>query len=70
MLYSQRLGKNQDALSHEKIMQAHQRLQKKLKDNISLIMKLIVSVPGTIPRREGGKLNRILDLRKAGVVPV
>jgi len=65
------LGKeNQDALSHEKIMQAHERLQKKLKDNIGLTMKLIVSVPGTIPRSEGGKLNRILDLRKAGVVPV
>jgi phenylacetate-CoA ligase len=43
-------------------------LQKKLKDNIGLTMKLIVSVPGAIPRSEGGKLNRILDLRKANVV--
>ena len=70
VLYSALGKENQDALSHEKIMQAHERLQKKLKDNIGLTMKLIVSVPGTIPRSEGGKLNRILDLRKAGVVPV
>ena len=39
---------NEDTLSHEKIVQAYQRLQKKLKDNIGLTMKLSISVPGTI----------------------
>jgi hypothetical protein len=29
-----------------------------------LIMKLTVSLPGTIPRSEGGKLNRVPYLRK------
>ena len=65
-----RLTKNMKTPCAGRILQAHQRLQKKLKDNIGLTMKLIVSVPGTIPRSEGGKLNRILDLRRAGVAHV
>jgi phenylacetate-CoA ligase len=51
-------------LEHERIQQAAHHLRKKLKEHIGLTMKLNVSVPGTIPRSEGGKLNRILDLRK------
>lgn len=37
---------------------------KKIKDNTGLSMHLHLLVPGAIPRSEGGKLNRIIDLRK------
>jgi len=29
-----------------------------------LSMKIVITIPGAIPRSEGGKLNRISDLRK------
>jgi phenylacetate-CoA ligase len=53
-----------NVLSHQRVLQAHQDLVKKLKEQIGLTMKLHVSAPGTIPRSEGGKLSRIVDLRK------
>ncbi|PBQ32998.1 phenylacetate--CoA ligase [Sphingobacteriaceae bacterium] len=53
-----------DVLKHEKIQFAHKGLSKKIKDDIGLSMKIHLACPGTIPRSEGGKLNRILDLRK------
>ena len=47
---------------------AHRDLQghivKKIKDNIGLTMKITLEGPGSIPRSEGGKLNRIIDKRK------
>ncbi|WP_343606468.1 AMP-binding protein [Fluviicola sp.] len=52
-----------DVLLHEKIQYAHKGLGKKIKDDIGLSMKIHLACPGTIPRSEGGKLNRILDLR-------
>jgi len=51
-------------MSHDKIQQAQKGLSKKIKDDIGLSMKINLAVPGTIPRSEGGKLNRISDLRK------
>lgn len=39
-------------------------LQKKIKDTIGLTMQVELMAPGSIPRSEGGKLNRIIDLRK------
>jgi len=53
-----------DIIGHESVLLVHHELEKKLKEHIGLTMKVSVSVPGTIPRSEGGKLNRILDLRK------
>lgn len=53
-----------DVMQHDKITNAHKALSKKIKDEIGLSMKINLSSPGTIPRSEGGKLNRILDLRK------
>lgn len=55
---------NEDVLKHEKIQSAHKGLGKKIKEDIGLSMKINLSSPGTIARSEGGKLNRILDLRK------
>jgi phenylacetate-CoA ligase len=47
----------------EKVKAMKQSLQKKLKYNIGLSFVVTPMLPGTIPRSEGGKLNRILDLR-------
>ena len=38
-------------------------LSKKIKDNIGLSMKINIVKMGEIPRSEGGKLSRIVDLR-------
>lgn len=53
-----------EVLQHDKIQYAHKGLGKKIKDDIGLSMKIHLVCPGTIPRSEGGKLNRILDLRE------
>ncbi|MCB0571323.1 MAG: phenylacetate--CoA ligase [Phaeodactylibacter sp.] len=42
----------------------HHELTKKIKDNIGLSMKITLCEPGSIPRSEGGKLSRVVDLRK------
>jgi len=39
-------------------------LAHKIKANVGISMDVILEIPGTIPRSEGGKLNRIVDLRK------
>jgi phenylacetate-CoA ligase len=39
-------------------------IQSKIKGMIGLNMKVTLMVPGTIPRSEGGKLRRVVDLRK------
>jgi len=53
--------KNNDALNN-----AYNKLQKKIKDNIGLTMRVNLLMPGDIPRSEGGKMNRIIDKRKKG----
>ncbi len=53
-----------EIMTSEKIVQACKMLEKKLKDNIGLSLNVKIEEPGTIPRSEGGKLNRILDLRQ------
>jgi phenylacetate-CoA ligase len=54
----------ENIIHHDKVKQAHHTLTRKLKDNTGLTLKVIASLPGTIPRSEGGKLSRIVDLRK------
>jgi phenylacetate-CoA ligase len=49
----------------DRVRRAVHGLEKKLKDHIGLHMNVSVAAPGTIPKSEGGKLNRILDLRKS-----
>lgn len=51
-------------LSHDTVVQAQKQLQIKIKAAIGLSMKVSVLAPQTINRSEGGKLNRILDMRK------
>ncbi len=40
------------------------RIQHEIKGTIGLNMKVTLVLPGAIPRSEGGKLRRVLDLRK------
>jgi len=44
----------------------HRLLGKKIKEHIGLTMAITLVEPGSVPRSEGGKLNRVLDLRKGG----
>lgn len=53
-----------DVLGHDTVIGAQKQLQVKIKADIGLSMKVCVKAPQTINRSEGGKLNRILDLRK------
>lgn len=41
-----------------------ERFAKKIKDNIGISVRVTICAPGTIPFSEGGKLNRVVDLRK------
>ena len=50
--------------SNERLSAMYRSLQKKIKDNIGLTMKVHLMAPGEIPRSEGGKTNRIIDTRK------
>lgn len=52
--------------SHDRLGTMYRTLQKKIKDNIGLTMKVQIVAPGEIPRSEGGKTSRIIDLRKKG----
>lgn len=46
------------------ISQARQLLERRVKEQIGLTLQISVSLPGSIPRSEGGKLSRVLDLRQ------
>ena len=53
----------QNALEHDVFITALQHFKKKIKEDIGLSMKVTLKTPGSIPRSDGGKLNRIVDLR-------
>lgn len=57
-------GTTENVLEHDTVTGAQKQLQFKIKADIGLSMKVSVQAPQTISRSEGGKLNRILDLRK------
>jgi phenylacetate-CoA ligase len=54
----------EDYNNHEILMGLHHQLSKKIKDNIGLTMKVSLMNLNQIPRSEGGKLKRIIDLRQ------
>lgn len=49
---------------NETVLFLKNKLQHKIKNNIGLSMQVEIKKYGTIPRSEGGKLNRVKDLRK------
>jgi phenylacetate-CoA ligase len=50
-------------VSEDKMKDIKGHFSKKIKDNIGLSMKINIVKMGEIPRSEGGKLSRIVDLR-------
>lgn len=60
------LGKTDKAelQEHKNLIQLQGLLAQKIKNNIGLTMKIQLMNYGTIPRSQGGKLNRVVDLRK------
>jgi phenylacetate-CoA ligase len=60
----------QDAIADDiweidtRIQSLRKGIQHQIKGTIGLNMKVILVPPGTIPRSEGGKLRRAVDLRK------
>ncbi len=50
-------------LENERIIQLQEKLRRKLKDNTGLSMKVTLKGAHSIPRSEGGKLQRVIDLR-------
>ena len=55
----------QTAVLPDALRNLHGALVKKIKERIGLTMAISLVEPGSIPRSEGGKLNRVLDLRKS-----
>ncbi len=53
-----------DVFKHDNVLAVQKKLQHKIKSDIGLSMKVNIAAPETINRSEGGKLNRIVDLRK------
>jgi len=58
------------SLTHEEVGKSEnlslltKKLVKKIKDNIGISMTVRLMAPNQIPKSEGGKLSRIIDLRK------
>ncbi len=50
-------------LQNDRVQEAIRQLQRNIKNEIGLTMKVTIVAPQDIPRSEGGKLNRIQDLR-------
>jgi len=62
-LYEDLCKETNNVLEHEMIISAAGSLNKKIKEHIGLSVKVTIAAPGSIPRSEGGKLNRIADKR-------
>lgn len=63
VLYEALCREGSEVLVHERVLIAQRRLQERIKNNVGLSMRVEPGAPGSIPRSEGGKLSRILDLR-------
>jgi len=50
-------------LENERLLRLQEQLRRRLKENTGLGMEVVLKAPHTIPRSEGGKLKRIVDLR-------
>jgi len=63
MVYNSLSREHAQPLQQEVLTAAMRLLQHKIKNNIGLSMKVELAAPGAIPRSDGGKLSRIIDLR-------
>lgn len=64
-LYKQLSLDSADCLNHEKFSLSKNKMQSKIKSDIGLSMNVTLKAPNSIARSEGGKLNRIVDLRNS-----
>lgn len=58
------IAETHSLLSADRLTEIQGHFSKKIKDTIGLSMKVNILKRGDIPRSEGGKLSRIVDLRK------
>ncbi len=49
--------------AHEALMRLQHSVTRKIKENIGISVKVTLKEQGSIPRSEGGKLTRVIDLR-------
>jgi phenylacetate-CoA ligase len=54
----------QGAVADQRMRNLRNSVQSKIKGTIGLTTKVTLLAPGTIPRSEGGRVRRVLDLRK------
>lgn len=57
-------GEEQQFLENDKLLGLQRELRHRIKENIGLSMQITLKGPGDIPRSQGGKTSRIMDLRK------
>jgi phenylacetate-CoA ligase len=50
-------------LANQQMQHLRGSIQHEIRGNIGLNMKVTLMIPGTIPRSEGGKLRRVVDMR-------
>jgi phenylacetate-CoA ligase len=50
--------------ANEQLRALRRKIQHELRGNLGLNMKITLMAPGTVPRSEGGKLRRSVDMRK------
>jgi phenylacetate-CoA ligase len=51
---------------HDHIRALRGRAEQRLKDSIGCTLAVVLKAPGTVPRSEGGKLQRVVDSRSLG----
>ena len=54
----------QGAVADQRMRNLRTSIQSKIKGTIGLHAKVTLLAPGTLPRGEGGRVRRVLDLRK------
>jgi phenylacetate-CoA ligase len=62
-IYQGLMSSTMNPLEHETITQQIAHFQKRIKEDIGLSMHIECCVPNSLPRSEGGKLSKIIDLR-------
>jgi phenylacetate-CoA ligase len=48
------------------VRELRERTERQLREQIGCSLAVTLTAPGTVPRSEGGKLQRVLDMRTSG----
>ena len=49
---------------HPRVAELARKVEKRIRDNVGIGMRVSIEAPGAVPRSEGGKLRRVLDRRR------